>query len=154
MQGRYWEDLEVGQEFRTVGRTIGEAQVMTFAGLSGDFNPLHTDATIAETTPWKKRIAHGILGLSIASGLINQLGLFEGTTIALLGYEEWRFTRPIFFGDTIHVEMKIIDKRETSKPDRGILMREINVVNQNGEVVQTGRSGLMVMRRPADQAIS
>ncbi|MBX5492329.1 MAG: dehydratase, partial [Chloroflexi bacterium] len=85
--GMYFEDFHIGQEFVTARRTITEHDVMTFAGLSGDFNPLHTDALYAATTPYGERIAHGLLTLAITSGLINQLGLMAGTTIALLGYE-------------------------------------------------------------------
>lgn len=145
----YYEDFEVGQVIETGGITVTEAHVVAFAGLSGDFNPLHTDETWAAHGPFGTRIAHGQLGMVLASGLINQTGMHKGTTIALLGIRDWKFTGPIRFGDTIRVRVTIEAKRETSRPDRGILMRKIQVLNQRGEVVQVGHSDLMVRRKPA-----
>jgi len=122
--------------------------VVAFAGLSGDFNPIHTDEVAAAETPFGTRIAHGQLGMILAAGLINQTGIHAGTTIALLGYREWKFLKPILFGDTLRVRVTIEDRRETSKPDRGILMRRIELLNQRGELVQQGFADLMVRRKP------
>lgn len=144
--GMYFEDFEVGQEFLSPARTITEADVVQFAALSGDYNPLHTDAEYARETQFGERIAHGLLGLAIASGLTGRLGLFEGTALAFLGVD-WRFTGPIFFGDTIRVKIKIAEKREAKKPDRGIIIRDTSVVNQRGEVVQQGKITIMVKRK-------
>lgn len=149
MTGLFYEDFEVGRKIETHGITVTEAHVVAFAGLSGDFNPLHTDETAAAATPFGTRIAHGQLGMILAAGLINQTGVHTGTTLALLGYREWNFLKPILFGDTIRVRVTIENKRETKKPDRGILMRKIEILNQRDEVVQRGFADLMVKRKPA-----
>lgn len=125
----YFEDLEIGQEFTSPARTITESDIMQFAGLSGDYNPLHTDDVFAAGTPFGRRIAHGLLGLSIASGLIARTGIFDRTAIAMLGVDGWKFTAPIFIGDTVHVKIKITGKRESSKGNQGIIMREIQLIN-------------------------
>lgn len=149
MTGLFYEDFDVGQEIVTGGITVTEAHVVAFAGLSGDFNPLHTDETAAAATPFGTRIAHGQLGMILAAGLINQTGVHAGTTLALLGYREWTFVKPILFGDTLKVRVTIENKRETKKPDRGILMRKIEILNQRDEIVQQGYADLMVKRKPA-----
>jgi acyl dehydratase len=142
----YFEDFEIGREYVTRSRTITEADVVAFAGLSGDFNPLHTDEEFAKKTMFGTRIAHGLLGLSIASGLINQMGIAEGTVMAFLGMT-WSFKGALKFGDTITVRQRVADRRETSKQDRGILRMAISVFNQHGEVVQEGEHTLMIKRR-------
>ncbi|CAN5770228.1 MaoC/PaaZ C-terminal domain-containing protein [soil metagenome] len=146
MESYYFEDFEEGLEFMTRSRTITEADVVAFAGLSGDFNPLHTDEEFASKTMFGTRIAHGLLGLSIASGLINQLGIGEKTVMAFLGMT-WNFKAALKFGDTITVHQRVAEKRETSKPDRGILRMAVSVINQQGEIVQEGEHTLMIMRR-------
>jgi acyl dehydratase len=145
--GRYYEEFETGQTFETRGITVTEAHVVAFAGLSGDFNPIHTDEVAATQTPFGTRIAHGQLGMILAAGLVNQTGIHTGTTIALLGYREWKFLKPILFGDTLRVRVTIEDKRETKKSDRGILMRRIELLNQRDELVQEGFADLMVRRQ-------
>ena len=110
MESLYFEDFELGQEFITRSRTITEADVVAFAGLSGDFNPLHTDEEFAKKTVFGTRIAHGLLGLSIASGLINQLGIAEKTVMAFLGLN-WTFKAALKFGDTISVRQRVLEKR-------------------------------------------
>ena len=142
----HFEDFEVGTETVTDSRTVTEADVFAFAGLSGDYNPLHVDAEFAKSTPFGERIAHGLLGLAIASGLTSRTGAIEGTTLAFVGME-WRFKAPILFGDTITVRSRVAEKRETSKPDRGIVRFEVQVVNQRGEVVQEGTQTLLMKRR-------
>lgn len=148
MTGLFYEDFDVGRVIETRGITVTEAHVVTFAGLSGDFNPLHTDETAAAATPFGTRIAHGQLGMILAAGLINQTGIHTGTTLALLGYREWKFLKPILFGDTLKVRVTIENKRETKKADRGILMRKIEILNQRDEIVQEGYADLMVRRKP------
>lgn len=149
----YWfEDFQVGDVFTTPSRTVDAADISMFAGLSGDFNPIHTDATFAEASAFGERIAHGLLGLSVMTGLSVRLGVWEASTIALLGIEEWRFLRPIFAGDTVHAVVEIIGTRETKDGQRGVLDRRYTLRNQRGEDVQTGRLPLLVHRRPASEA--
>ena len=143
--GRYYEEFEVGQTFVTEKRTISNADILAFAELSGDHNKLHIDEDYAKTTPFKTRIAHGPLGFAIATGLSYSTGLFDGTTLALLGVE-WSFTAPIFPGDTLHVEMLVTSKRETSRPDRGIVKRDFKLINQDGVVVQKGMITVLLKR--------
>jgi len=142
----FFEDFEIGQSFTTKRRTITEADIVNFAGFSGDFNPLHMDEVFARSTPFGRRIAHGMAVLSISTGLGQSLGIFDGTIMAFLGLE-WRFIKPVFIGDTIHGIQTVSEKRETSKPDRGIIIMEAKVVNQSGEVVQQGTRTVMIRKR-------
>ena len=102
MAGLFYEDFHAGQKIVTVGRTITESDIVTFAGLSGDYNQLHTDAEFSRQGSFGQRIAHGLLGLSITSGLALRTGFLEGTVIAFREISEWKFTKPVFIGDTIH----------------------------------------------------
>ena len=138
MTAMYFEDFEVGATFSTTARTITESDVMSFAGLSGDFNPLHVDREFCKSGPFGEPIAHGLLVLSIASGLGVQTGIFTGTNLAFLGLEDWRFTGAVKFGDTIRMESTVLETRRTSKGDRGVVRIKQEIKNQDGEVVQTG----------------
>jgi len=144
MAALYFDDFEEGQKFVSPGRTILESDVMQFAGLSMDFNPLHTDHEFAKGTVFGRPIAHGFLGLCIASGLTYRMGIFNETAIAFLGIKEWTIKAPIFFGDTVHVEVIIKEKRKTSNPGRGIIVRDTKLVKQDGTVVQEGLLLLMI----------
>ena len=143
---QYFEDIQVGDEYVSPGRTVTEADIVAFAGLSGDYNVLHTDAEYMKTSIFGERIAHGLLGLSISSGLGSRAVARPFATIAFLGLR-WRFKGPIKIGDTIKVRMKVTDKKETSKPDRGIVTIQRSVLNQRGELVQEGDTELMIERR-------
>ena len=142
---RYFDEIQVGEEYVSPGRTVTEADIVIFAGLSGDYNVLHTDAEFMKKSIFGERIAHGLLGLAIQSGLLGR-GMRPYATLALLGVR-WKFKGPIKIGDTITVKAKVIGKRETSKKDRGIVTLERQIVNQRGEVVQDGETDLMVERR-------
>jgi len=147
-RGRHFDDFTAGETFTTVARTLTEGAVDNFAGLSGDFNPLHTDEESARQGPMKGRIAHGMLVLAVATGQVNQLGIFEGTTLALLGMERIRWTAPVKLGDTIHTVLTVKETRESSKPDRGVLVLDVAVRNQRGETVcQAEWTTLMARRR-------
>jgi acyl dehydratase len=143
---RYWDEIEVGEEYESPGRTVTEADIVMFAGLSGDYNVLHTDAEFMKGTPYGERIAHGLLGLAIQSGLLTR-AMLPYATIAFGGLR-WKFKAPIKIGDTIRVRARVRAKKET-KPDRGVVVLERTVVNQRGEVVQEGETDLIVERRPA-----
>ena len=149
MRGMTFDEFEVGQQFTTASRTITESDVVTFAGLSGDFNPIHMDREFAQNTPLKGRVAHGMLVESIATGLGNQLGIYEGTTIAVLSMTI-DYKGAVKFGDTIHVVITVSDKKETSKPGRGIVTFKTDVMNQRGETVIDGRWVVMMVRRKED----
>ena len=144
----FFEDFSVGQTFTSQGRTITETDVVLFAGWSWDTNPPHTDAESMRESRFGERIAHGMLGLSVAMGLASRLGIFEDSSIALLGVEGWRFHAPIRIGDTVHVTVEITGARRTSAGDAGILSRRFTLTNQHGDVVQSGDIGLMVRTRP------
>jgi len=146
----YFEDFQPGQEFLSQARTITEADVVTFAGWSWDTNPVHTDAEAARHGRFGERIAHGLLGLSVAMGLASRLGVFECCSVALLGIDDWRFQRPLLLGDTVRCRVEILGTRLTGTGDAGVLRRRFTLVNQRGEDVQTGEIPLLVSRRPSD----
>jgi acyl dehydratase len=145
----YWEEWEVGAEFESPARTVTEADIVQFAGLSGDYNPLHVNEEYCKTTIFGSRVAHGPLVYAIAAGLLFQLHLYDDTLIAFLGFEDLRFTKPVKPGDTIHARVKVLEKLETSKPDRGVMKRQLLVLNQRGETVQEGRQAFLLKRRPS-----
>jgi acyl dehydratase len=142
---RYFDEIEIGEEYESPGRTVTETDIVIFAGLSGDYNILHTDAEFMKQSSFGERIAHGLLGLAIQSGLLTR-GMQPYATLAFVGLR-WRFKGPIRIGDTIRVRARVTGKKETSKPDRGVITLERRVVNQHGEVVQEGETDLMVERR-------
>ena len=142
---RYFDDIEVGEEYESPGRTVTETDIVIFAGLSGDYNVLHTDAEFMKQSIFGERIAHGLLGLAIQSGLLTR-GMQAYATLAFVGLR-WKFKGPIKIGDTIRVRAKVTGKKETSKPDRGVVTLERRVVNQRDEVVQEGETDLMVERK-------
>lgn len=144
-QGKRFEEFEIGEEYTTSARTITEADIVTFAGLSGDFNPLHTNEEFAKNTPIKGRIAHGMLTASIATGLANQSRIFEGTTIAVLSMT-FRYTGIVRPGDTIKLVFSPKEKKESSKPGRGIITFDIKVINQMGEEVINGEWVVMMVK--------
>lgn len=149
-RGLYYEDFEVGVPHVTVARTITEADVVAFAGLSGDYNPLHTDEEFGKASPFGGRIAHGVLTLAVATGLTNQLAVYEGTTIALMELTV-RFTGIVRFGDTVHVVLTPKEKREHKKPDRGFVVFDLEVRNQRDEAVLAGSWTCLQRRRAASQ---
>jgi acyl dehydratase len=133
--------------FETAARTITEADLVNFAGLSGDFNPLHTDETAAGASLYGRRIAHGMLALAVVTGLRQRMGLFDGTLLGFLEIRSWRFRRPVFPGDTIRVVNEVTELRETSKPDRGVMTQRLEVLNQDGDLVQDGEFVTLLRRR-------
>lgn len=147
MAGKCIEDFEPGEVALSPGRTVTETDVVTFSWISGDTNPMHTDAEYSAHSPLGQRIAHGALGLSICTGLSARIGQLDGTAIAALGIGEWRFEKPIFLGDTVTLRTTVVSSRVTSKPDRGILVRRMDLLNQRGELVQTGLMTTMVLTR-------
>jgi acyl dehydratase len=137
-------DFGAGQVFESQSRTITESDVVLFAAWSWDANPVHTDAVGQESSRFGQRIAHGLLGLSVALGLASRIGIFEACSIALLGVDDWRFVRAVLIGDTVRVRVTITGTRLTSRGDSGVLQRRFELVNQHDEVVQEGRLDLLV----------
>jgi acyl dehydratase len=149
----YFEDLAEGVAFETGRRTVTEADVVNFAGVSGDFNPLHVDAVHAATTPFGRQVAHGLLVLSMVSGLRQRTGVFDGSLVAFLEIRSWRFLRPVFPGDTIRARAEVVQRRETKDPARGVVVQRVEVFNQRDEVVQSGELVLLVRRRSPQAAV-
>jgi 3-hydroxybutyryl-CoA dehydratase len=145
-----FEDLCVDDEWESLGRTITEADVVNFAGVSGDFNPLHIDREAARSGFFHKPVAHGLLGLAVATGLASQAPRLE--VLAFLGILEWRFLGPIGFGDTIRVISRVVALEPRSKGRRGVVTWHRRLVNQNGETVQEGRTQALVRARSHRQA--
>ena len=145
----FLEDFQAGQVFETPARTVTEADVTAFAGLSGDYNPLHTDAAFCAKTPFGQRIAHGMLGMSIMTGLAARTGMLDGSALAFLGIEDWRFLKPVFFGDTIRVRITVAEVRPASKPGTGVLKRKVEILNQRDEIAQAGTLLTLIRARPA-----
>jgi 3-hydroxybutyryl-CoA dehydratase len=147
-RGLYFEEFQEGLELESRGRTISEADIVNFAGVSGDFNPMHTDAAYAGQTQFGQRVAHGLLGLSVASGLAYQLGFLDGTVLAFTGIE-WKFRAPILIGDTIRVKVKITKLREMKAAGGGFVSFDVHVLNQSDAVTQKGEWTVLVASKPA-----
>ena len=149
----FYEDFTVGTEHVTRGRTITETDVVNFAGISGDFNEIHTNEVWAQQNPFGRRIAHGLLTLSISSGLMVRMNLTPDTIVAFYGIDKLRFTAPVFIGDTVHVVKKVVDALAKSS-DIGVVTFETKVLNQNGATVLVYRDKLVIKRRPAAEPVS
>ena len=145
--GRLYDEFRVGQRFRTPGRTITPADIGAFAGLTGDYNPVHTDQAFAAATEFGACVAHGPMGIGIAFGLASRLDLIDGTAVALLGVT-WDFEAPVRPGDTIHALIEVVETRETKHPDRGLVGLSFTLLNQAGTAVQRGSARLLVRRTP------
>jgi acyl dehydratase len=148
-RGRFFEDFKVGQQLTTVGRTVTEGDIMMFAGVTGDNNPIHTDAEYSKATQFGQRVAHGLLGLSIMSGLAWRTGILEGTVIAFREVNDWKFVRPIFIGDTIHADMTITDTKALPRIGGGSVVIDFDGRNQAQETVMRGSWTVLVMSRPS-----
>src|SRR5262245_54359660 len=146
----YFDDVEVGQEWESPGRTVTETDLVNFAGLSGDFNPIHVDHQFAATTPFRRPVAHGLLVLSISSGL----GLHSPAmrTVAFLDIREWKFVGPVFIGDTVRVRSKILETEVRARGRRGAITWQRQIVNQEGKVVQEGVTVTLVEGRAGKDA--
>jgi len=148
--GYAYADLYVGMAFRSPGRTITDADLAAFAGLTGDYSELHTSDVYAKNSEFGRRVAHGMLGLAYAHGLMwARTGELRETAIAFLGIGEWKFLQPIFIGDTIFVNYRIAELRDSkSRPTQAIATFDVEVVDQTDRVVQRGRKALLVSKVP------
>jgi len=143
--GRTYDEFEVGQRFETPRRTVIEADINSFAGLTADFNPVHMDAVFAAETGFKGRITHGPMIVGMAFGLASRADVMDGTVLALLEIG-WKFIKPVHPGDTISAIFTVLDKRPTRAPDRGVVTLRVDVLNQHGEVAQTGTAKTLIRR--------
>ena len=148
LRGMWFEEFKVGQQIISPGRTITENDIVSFAGISGDYNQIHTNAEFAKKTPFGQRVAHGLLGLSIASGLAMRTGVLEGTVIAFREINNWKFTNPVFIGDTIQVTLNIIETKAIPRLGGGSIIIEIVVKNQRDEVTMKGTWTALVANKP------
>ena len=147
--GRYFEEFVVGEKIITEKRTITEADIMEFARLSGDVNRIHTDPEFSKTTPFGKQIAHGLLGMSIASGLAWQTGILDGTVIAFREVKEWKFVKPVFIGDTIYTELDTVETKALPRIGGGSVTITLEVKNQSDEVCHRGTWVVLMMSKPS-----
>jgi len=143
----YFEEFEMGHTVVSAGRTITEADVVNFAGLSGDYNQIHTDAEYAREDMFGQRVAHGLLGLAVASGLAAQLGFIEGTVLAFRELT-WKFSAPIFIGETIHLEATVAERKAMRRLGGGAVTMDVKIKNQAGKVTQRGQWVVLIASKP------
>jgi len=148
MPGLYFEEFSVGQKITSVARTVAESDILTFAGLTGDYNQIHTDAEFAKGTQFGGRIAHGLLGLSLAVGLLMRTGVLEGTVLAFREIVEWKFIKPVFIGDTLHVEMEAKKLKPMPRIRGGQALVALDVKNQKNETLMRGTLAVLVASKP------
>ena len=148
VRGLYFEEFESGFQIKTSGRTITEADVINFAGVSGDYNQIHTDAEYSRETPAGARIAHGLLIMSIASGLVVLTGMMEGTVLVFREIKNWKFIKPVYFNDTIHVDVKVSGTKLFKRLGGGLVETELDVKNQNNETVMKGLWSSLIRCKP------
>ena len=149
-KGLYFEEFEVGQGCTSLGRTITEADIVAFAAFTGDWTSLHTDAVYAAQTLYGQRVAHGLLGLSIASGLVIRLGFLEETILAFREIRDWKFSLPIFIGDTLRVHAVISETRAVRRMGGGLVIFALEVLNQEDKIVQSGAWVALIKGAPQE----
>jgi acyl dehydratase len=147
-RGLYFEEFQVGMQVTTPARTITEADIVAFAGLTGDYNSIHTDAVYSATTPFGQRVAHGLLVTSIVSGLATRTGVMEGTVLAFREIVEWKFSKPVFIGDTVHAVLTVEETKPLPRLGGGAITLALDVRNQSGESVMRGRWIALMQSRP------
>jgi acyl dehydratase len=147
LKGLYYEEFEVGQSITSVGRTITEADVVGFAALTGDWTSIHVDAEYAAQHPFGQRVAHGLLGLSIASALAVRMGFMEGTVLAFREISDWKFSLPIFMGDTIRMRASVIGLKAMPRLGGGAVTFKVEILNQDDKVIQRGKWTVLMMSR-------
>jgi acyl dehydratase len=147
-RGLYFDEFEIGQEIQSVGRTVTEADVVGFASVTGDWTRIHTDTIFASKHPLGQRVAHGLLGLSIAVSLATRTGFIEGTVLAFREIEDWKFRLPIYIGDTISMRATVTNTKLVRPLGGGLIYFKVDLLNQGNSVVQQGKWALLVMSKP------
>ncbi len=148
-RGMYFEEFVVGDSATSPSRTVTESDITLFAGLSGDYNEIHTSEDYSKSQHFGRRIAHGLLGLSIASGLAFQMGFMLGT-VELFRSVEWEFTGPIFIGDTVRLDAEVAEVKAFPRLRNGRIIFKIALKKQDGSVVQRGTWSILVKMAPKD----
>ncbi len=143
-RGLLFEQFAIGQVITSPGRTITESDIVSFAGLSGDYNQMHVDAEYCKTSEFGARVAHGLLVLSIASGQAVMTGILEGTVLAFREVNNWKFSKPVFIGDTVHVKLEIADLKPMKRLGGGLVIIDVKVINQKDETVMRGKWSVIV----------
>jgi 3-hydroxybutyryl-CoA dehydratase len=147
MPGLSFDDFQIGQTLTSEAITIREADVRAFAALTGDSNPIHLDAEYAATQVFGQRVAHGLLGLSIAVGLAWKVSFLEGSFLALREIDRWKFSAPIYLNDRVQVRATVREKKPVRRMGGGLITYAVEIVNQSGEVVQHGDWILLVINQ-------
>ena len=148
MAGLYFEEFNVGQKILTGGRTVSEKDILTFADLTGDNNRIHTDVEFSKAGPFGQQVAHGLLGLSIASGLAWKTGILDGTVIAFREVNEWKFIKPVFIGDIVQAELNVTEAKALPRIGAGSVTIIVELKNQKNETCMKGSWTMLVMSKP------
>jgi len=146
-RGRFFEEFGLGDTVTSAGRTITEADIVNFAGVAGDYTQIHVNAEFARKGIFGQRVAHGLLLMAVASGLMAQLGFIEGTVLALRELT-WKFSLPVFIGDTVHVRAKVVDLKPMRRLGGGAVTFDVQVINQEDKIVQLGQWVLLIASKP------
>ena len=149
MADLYYEDVVVGEERESALHTVTLADIKAFAEITLDDHPLHWDEEFCKSTVFGRPIAHGLYGLSLIEGLKTKMGLYLHTSLGSRGWDEVRFLKPIFPDDTVQVRLQFANKRESRKPDRGVVTEQVSLLNQNVDVVTEARHATLLLRRSA-----
>ena len=149
--GFYFEEFHEGMQFTTVGRTVTESDVVTFAGFSGDFNQIHTDAEFSRGTAFGQRVAHGLLVTAMVTGLAMRTGVLEGTVLAFREINEWKFSRPVFIGDTVHAILRVVGGKSMPRLGGGSVEIALEVLNQRNELTMKGIWTVLVASKPIEK---
>lgn len=147
MHSYYLEDFNVGQVFTSSGRTVTEADLTFFSMLSGDWNPIHSNAEFCKQTRFGQRLVHGVYGMAICTGMLHEFGIFNSSVVAMLGFKNWVFKAPIYVNDTLHLELEITEVEADTGRQRGRVGREFRLINQDNVIVQQGNSDVLVLMR-------
>lgn len=151
----HYEDVEIGREFRTRGHTVTDSDLSRFSDLTHDHHPLHRDDAFARSMGFPRRIAHGLFGLALMEGLKSELGLYESTSVASLGWDQVRFRKPVVSGDTVHVRVRLDTARPSRQGNRGVVTETVELVNERGEVaISASHATLLVRRQPEADALA
>jgi acyl dehydratase len=146
--GLYFEEFKAGEKISTGGRTVSDGDIMTFAELTGDNNRIHTDEEFSKAGPFGRRVAHGLLGLSLTMGLAWKTGILDGTVIAFREINEWKFIKPVFIGDVVHAELNIAETKALPRIGGGSVVLLAELKNQQDEVCMRGKLSVLVMSKP------